>query len=50
MKTSLGKMNLLWTAHEHQKKTQRRNIKNPVEKDKWMKTPNLGDVCEEKPD
>ena len=46
MKTSLDKMNLPWTAHQHQKKTQRQNIKNPMDKDKWMWTPNLGDVCE----
>ena len=30
------------TATEHQK--------NSMEKDKWMWTPNLGDVCEEKRD
>ena len=50
MKTSLDKMNLPWTAHQHQKKTQRQNIKNPMEKDKWVWTPNIGDVREEKPD
>ena len=42
-------MNFQWTANQHQKKTQRQNIKNPMEKDKWTWTPNLGDVCEEKP-
>ena len=38
-----------WT-YQHQKKTQRQDIKNPMEENKWMWTQNLEDVCEEKPD
>ena len=38
-----------WT-YQHQKETQRQDIKNPMEEDKWMWTQNLEDVSEEKPD
>ena len=49
MKTSLDTKSPQWT-YRHQEKTQRYDIKNPMEKDKWMWTQNLEDVCEEKPD
>ena len=29
--------------HQHQKKTQRQNIKNQMEKDKWMRCPETFD-------
>ena len=49
MKTSQDTKSPQW-AHQHQEKTQRQDIKNPMEKVKWMWTQNLEDVCEEKPD
>ena len=39
---------LQWTDHQHKEKTQRQNTKKTMEEDKWMRTQNLEDVCEEK--
>ena len=49
MKTSLDTKSSQWT-YQHQEETQRQDIKNPMEEDKWMWTQNLEDACEEKPD
>ena len=49
MKTSLDTTSSHWT-YQHQEKTQRQDIKKPMEEDKWLWTQNLEDICEDKPD